>query len=216
MTDMEMLELAAKAAGKKERHGMNKSPEHRAWVHMKQRCTNPNKKEYPHYGGRGIRVCDEWMHSFLSFYHHVGPRPSDKHSIDRIDVNGNYEPGNVRWATQQEQVENTTVVRMITIGEKTQSVAAWEREMGLSKGQVKSRENRGWSTEKAIMTPSVKGQKVRKYVPQGYSRLKSGWFRVMIDGKYIKTVRTEDEAKELVAATRRAIVRAAAQIGAQM
>ena len=216
MTDRELLELAAKAAGKKERHGMNKSPEHRAWVHMKQRCTNPNKKEYPHYGGRGIRVCDEWMHSFLSFYHHVGPRPSDKHSIDRIDVNGNYEPGNVRWATQQEQVENATVVRMITIGEKTQSVAAWEREMGLSKGQVKSRENRGWSTEKAIMTPSVKGQKVRKYVPQGYSRLKSGWFRVMIDGKYIKTVRTEDEAKELVAATRRAIVRAAAEIGAQM
>lgn len=191
---------------KRERHGMNKSPEHRAWVHMKQRCTNENKREYKCYGGRGIKVCDEWMHSFIAFYSHVGPRPSEIHSIDRINVNGNYEPGNVRWATHQEQVENTTVVRNVTIGGKTQSISAWEREMGLSRGQVRAREKSGWSLEEAILTPSVKAQKIHKYAPQGYSKLKNGTFRVKVDGKYIRTVQTEDAAKELVAATRRAAI----------
>ena len=61
MTDHELLEIAAKAAGKRERHGMDRTPEHCAWVSMKQRCTNPKKREYEHYGGRGIKVCDEWM-----------------------------------------------------------------------------------------------------------------------------------------------------------
>ena len=172
MSDKELIELAAKAKVKKERHGMNKSPEHRAWVHMKQRCTNPNKREWPHYGGRGIKVCDEWMVSFTAFYEHLGPRPSDKHSVDRIDVNGNYEPGNVRWATQQEQIDNTNVVRMITLNGKTQSISAWEREMGLSKGAVRSREKAGWSIEEAILTPSIKGQKIHMNVKRDYSNYK--------------------------------------------
>jgi hypothetical protein len=175
MTDRQLLELAAKAAGKRERHGMNKSPEHRAWVHMKQRCTNPNKREYPHYGGRGIKVCAEWMHSFSAFYRHVGPRPSARHSLDRINVNGDYEPGNVRWATHQEQINNTTVVRLVTLNGKTQSVSAWEREMGLSKGQVRSREAQGWATEAAILTPSVKGQKKFMKVKRDYSQYERDW-----------------------------------------
>ena len=202
MTDRELLEAAAKAPRKYEKHGMDRTPEHRAWVSMKQRCNNPKKKEYPHYGGRGIKVCDEWMHSFAAFYRHVGDRPTGKHSIDRIDVNGGYEPGNVRWATQQEQIDNTTVVRMVSLNGRTQSISAWERELGLSKGQVRSREASGWSLEQAILTPSVKAQKIRKYVPQGYSRLKNGTFRVMLDGRYIKTVNTEQEAIDLVAASK--------------
>jgi len=215
MNDKELLELAAKAAGKRERHGMNKTPEHQAWVQMRQRCFNPKKKSYEYYGGKGITVCDEWKDSFIAFYSHIVPRPSDKHSLDRIDVNGNYEPGNVRWATQLEQCNNTTVVRLVTIDGKTQSVSAWEKEMGLSKGQVKSRENAGWPTEEAILTPSVAGQKKHKYVPQRYAKLKTGWFRVKLDGVYIKTVRTEEEAKRLVENCR-AIDRAAAEIGRGM
>lgn len=79
------------------------TPEYNAWVHMIQRCTNPNNKQWLNYGGRGIRVCDLWRLSYRAFYEHVGSRPSPLHSLDRIDNDGNYEPGNVRWATAQEQ-----------------------------------------------------------------------------------------------------------------
>lgn len=154
----------------RERHGMNKSPEHRAWVHMKQRCTNPKTRHWKHYGGRGISVCKEWIGSFLAFYAHVGSRPTPRHSIDRIDVNKGYEPGNVRWATQQEQINNTRTVRLITINGKTQSISAWEREMGLPKGMVRSREMRGWTLEDSILTPSTPGQKRVMRVKRDYSQ----------------------------------------------
>ena len=87
-------------------HNMSKSKEYRAWQKMKERCYNPNIERYPVYGGRGIKVCDRWLESFDNFYEDMGPRPSSKHSIDRIDVNGDYEPGNCRWVTMQEQHYN--------------------------------------------------------------------------------------------------------------
>ena len=138
-------------------HGMSKSPEYSSWLCMRQRCRNPRQKNFAHYGGRGIKVCDRWD-DFAAFLEDVGLRPAG-HSLDRINVDGDYEPGNVRWATQQQQIENTRVVRMVTLNGKTQSVAAWTREMGLSLGQVQSREKAGWSTADAILTPSVMGQK---------------------------------------------------------
>lgn len=171
---------------------------------MKQRCLNPKKREFPHYGGRGIAVYPEWVHSFIAFYAYVGQKPSPAHSLDRIDVNKGYEPGNVRWATQQQQAENTRVTRLVTLQGRIQTIAAWSRENGLSIGQVHGRLKSGWSLQEAIQTPSVPGQKRHKYVPQGYSKLRNGWFRVMLDGKYIKTVRTEDQAIELVAIARAA------------
>lgn len=158
----------------RERHGMDRTPEHQAWVSMKQRCTNPNRREYIHYGGRGITVCDQWMHSFLTFYQHVGPRPSRSHSLDRIDVNKGYEPGNVRWATQQQQKENTRVVRMVTVQGKTQTLSAWAREMGLARGQINARLASGWSMEEAILTPSVLGQKRVMTVKRDYSTYARG------------------------------------------
>lgn len=160
---------------KRERHGMNKSPEHRAWVHMRQRCTNPHKREYPHYGGRGIQVCREWMDSFIAFYSYMGPRPSEKHSIDRIDVNGHYEPGNVRWATHAEQITNTRVVKLVTIDGRTQSLAAWGRERGLATGQISARVRAGWTLEEAILTPSVPGQKRHMTVKRDYSTYTRGF-----------------------------------------
>jgi len=80
-------------------------PEYRAWRNMKQRCLNPNRPDFHYYGGRGIRVCERWSDSFQNFYDDMGPR-GEKHSIDRIDVNGNYEPRNCRWATINEQRKN--------------------------------------------------------------------------------------------------------------
>ena len=88
------------------RHGMSKKPEHEAWQQAKMRCTNPKNARYTTYGGAGVRMCDEWLKSFDLFYAHIGPRPSEGHSLDRIDPYGNYEPGNVRWATAVVQRHN--------------------------------------------------------------------------------------------------------------
>jgi hypothetical protein len=88
------------------RHGMGRTPEHKAWSDMIQRCTNRNQKQFADYGGRGITVCAEWRESFVSFLKHVGPKPSPELTLDRKDNDGNYEPGNVRWATRIEQRNN--------------------------------------------------------------------------------------------------------------
>lgn len=82
------------------------NPAYRAWMGMRNRCRNQNNKSYAIYGGRGIRVCERWDRSFDAFLADVGERPTERHSLERIDVNGNYEPGNIRWATAKEQKAN--------------------------------------------------------------------------------------------------------------
>jgi hypothetical protein len=90
------------------RHGIGRpvTPEWRAWLGMRERCYNQRNKRWADYGGRGIRVCAEWSASFECFLADVGGRPSPLHSIDRIDNDGNYEPGNVKWSTKREQANN--------------------------------------------------------------------------------------------------------------
>jgi len=86
-------------------HGLSKTPEYRAWASMVQRCTNPNNARYDRYGGRGISICVRW-NKFENFLADMGPRPTKGHSVDRKDNEGNYEPGNCRWATRSEQQNN--------------------------------------------------------------------------------------------------------------
>ena len=84
----------------------NVTPEYRSWCHMIQRCRNPKGIDLQNYGDRGISICASWEASFQSFLDDMGPRPSSKHSIDRVNNDGNYEPGNCRWATRSEQMKN--------------------------------------------------------------------------------------------------------------
>lgn len=85
---------------------INKFPNYATWLGIKYRCYNSNSKDYIHYGGRGIKVYDGWINNFTAFNDYVGEKPSADYSLDRIDNNGNYEPGNVRWATRHEQMAN--------------------------------------------------------------------------------------------------------------
>src|ERR1700730_11088400 len=107
------------------------SPEYVAWVGMHDRCTREKRDSYKHYGGRGITVCERW-NEFENFLADMGPKPSRKHEIDRSpDNNGNYEPGNVRWATRIQQTNNTRVNHLLTIDGQTLTVAEWAREMNI-------------------------------------------------------------------------------------
>ncbi len=99
----ERQKAAVKAA--RTTHGKRQTPEYNSWAAMWSRCTNPKNSHYAHYGGRGIMICAEWK-TFERFYDNMGPKPTAKHSIDRVDNDGNYEPSNCRWATSSQQAKN--------------------------------------------------------------------------------------------------------------
>jgi len=119
-------------------------PEYRAWRAIRGRCNSPSYTFYEYYGGRGIRVCERWS-NFADFLADIGPRPSSKHSIDRIDNNGDYEPGNCRWATRIEQARNTRHSNRITFEGVTRSRPEWAERTGLTIECIRGRQRRGWS-----------------------------------------------------------------------
>lgn len=132
------------------------TPEYKAWDGMKDRCQNPTAHNFKYYGARGIRVWDLWLGptGFSAFLEHVGPRPSPKHSIDRIDNGGHYVPGNVRWATAADQNGNTRSNRRITYQGRTQILSDWARELGLDVGTLWVRLVRmKWTPARAFNTP---------------------------------------------------------------
>jgi len=87
-------------------HGLSRSREYRCWRNMIARCHHTSSFSFANYGGRGIKVCESWRTSFVAFYEHIGPSPSPHHTVDRIKADRDYEPGNVRWATSEEQAQN--------------------------------------------------------------------------------------------------------------
>ncbi len=113
------------------RHGWVGSPEHRTWTNMKQRCLNKSNPGYKDYGARGITVCTKWM-SFKGFIADMGQKPSNSHSLDRIDVNGNYEPSNCRWATPKVQANNARSNVQITYMGVTKNIKQWSEATGLN------------------------------------------------------------------------------------
>lgn len=125
--------------------------EYRAWLHMKGRCYTKTDHKYHRYGGRGITVCDRWLESYNNFLEDMGRAPSVKHSVDRIDVNGNYEPENCRWATILEQANNRTTNMLVEYNGKKMSLRMWQREIGFNYGTTKDRILKyGWSVKEAF------------------------------------------------------------------
>ncbi|WMM35523.1 hypothetical protein [Vibrio phage PJN101] len=130
-------------------HGLKGTPTYKSFDSAKQRCTNPNKDYYEKYGGRGIKFL---FRSVQELVDDIGLRPEGM-TLDRIDVNGNYEVGNVRWATVKEQNNNASSNRNITCMGKTQTQSQWAEEYGMSVQTLRHRLKAGWDTEKAITTP---------------------------------------------------------------
>lgn len=130
------------------------SREYVAWCSMIQRCHNPNASSYPRYGALGIQVCDEWRTSFESFLNHVGLKPLSTGrsvSIDRINGTGNYEPGNVRWATTWQQSINRKSNRRLTVNGETKTIIEWARIVNRGPKFIRARVVlRGWTPEEAL------------------------------------------------------------------
>ncbi len=130
--------------------GDGRTPECVAWDGIKTRCNNPNSRAYHRYGGRGIRLCQEWQGSFAAFLAHVGPRPGPGYSIDRIDNDRGYEPGNVRWATAKQQANNTRANIRVTVGGVTKTPEEWSRIYGVRARLIRQRVWNGWDGERAV------------------------------------------------------------------
>lgn len=124
------------------------------WVNMKSRCYNPNVKAYPRYGGRGITICDEWKDNYKAFdtWARANGYREDL-TIDRIDVDGNYEPSNCRWLTREEQNQNRRDNVYLELNGESHCITEWARITGIGQSVLSNRLKRGWSVEKALTYP---------------------------------------------------------------
>lgn len=136
-------------------HGMSNSKAWNAWAAMRDRCSSKNNASYMNYGGRGISVCARWE-KFENFLADMG-EPKNHESLDRIDVNGNYEPENCRWADFETQSNNKRASHYITAGGETLTIAQWSRKTGVNRTTIHYRVKAGWPTEKLFE------QKDRRY-----------------------------------------------------
>jgi hypothetical protein len=134
-------------------HGGRRTPEYKVWAGMRARCYCETNPRYADYGGRGIRVCERWR-DFAAFLADMGPRPSPRHELDRFpDNNGNYRPGNCRWATATQNGRNKRNNRRIVFDGKCLCVTEWAEVTGLTTAAINQRLDDGWSIERTLTTP---------------------------------------------------------------
>lgn len=159
------------------KHGQTKTKAYAVWSGMKRRCFNPSDANYSRYGGRGITVCKEWQDSFEAFWSYMGDPPKGM-SIDRVDVNGNYEPGNVRWATNKQQMRNRRCNRWLVVDGVKMTLSQAADELGKIKaeGIAKRIGKYGMSHEEAVKLPSMR--KAHVLTIYGKSMTLKDWCRI--------------------------------------
>ena len=134
-------------------HEKSNTKLYKIYLGMKSRCYNKNSPKYNMYGGRGIKICKEWLDNFLNFYNWaIENGYSDELSIDRINVDGNYEPNNCRWASPKEQANNTRKTVFISYKGKTRPASEWSEITGIPQSTLTRRKRDGWSDEECIET----------------------------------------------------------------
>lgn len=134
--------------------GKTSSRTYQAWRSMKKRCYQPKNAAFAYHGARGIAVCERWRDNFRNFLEDMGECP-EGHSLDRYpDNDGNYEPGNCRWATPKEQGRNKRNNTMLVAFGRSQPLSAWAEEFGIGPTNISGRIKRGWPVDKAISTPA--------------------------------------------------------------
>lgn len=145
--------------------GATSDPLHKVWWHMIDRCVNPNNKSFPDYGGRGIKVCDRWRHGdgaatgFESFLADMGDRPAGRFTIERVQGDKDYAPGNCMWLPKGDQSKNRRGVKLIRIGTRAMTIPDWCKETGISYWTAVRRISRGWSPDRAVtaaLTPRAR------------------------------------------------------------
>lgn len=158
-------------------HGMSNDRLYHIWNGMKDRCKRPTSNAFKYYGERGITVCEEWLdfENFMSWAFSHG-YDTDL-TIERIDVNGNYEPQNCKWIPLSAQAMNTRKTHYITIGEETLPITMWENRKGHTKGLVQGRLRRGFTEEDAVSLPKLKKQAIRYITFKGKTQKVAEWSR---------------------------------------
>ncbi len=133
------------------KHGKRNTRLYNIWYEMKRKCYKPNRRDYKYYGARNIKVCDEWLNNFMNFYNwSIENGYQDNLTIDRIDVDGNYEPSNCRFVDMKMQSNNRRSNVLLTYNGKTQTMAQWAEELHLSYATIKHRHARGWSDKECL------------------------------------------------------------------
>ncbi len=136
------------------RHGQYYSGTYKSWRSMRDRCLNPNNSRFEHYGGRGILVCERWT-QFTQFHEDMGDRP-EGYTIERIDVNGNYEPGNCLWIPRSQQTYNRRYNKVLEYRGEKKTLAEWARSLGIPARTVQSRHKKGFSVEEILSVSHLK------------------------------------------------------------
>lgn len=136
------------------KHGLHNTQEYFRWISMKARCSQQTHPRYADYGGRGIKVCKRWSESFEAFRADMGPQPSKHHTLERIDNDKDYKPGNVKWATRREQAQNRRNSVSLTIDGITKPLTVWCKYDRSLEARVRYRLAQGWSHKDALLKPA--------------------------------------------------------------
>lgn len=174
---------------------------YKIWSMMKQRCKNPNAAKYKNYGGRGIKICKEWEKDFMNFYNWAINNGFDENknrkeqSLDRINVNGNYEPSNCRWITQSENCRNRTNNKIITQNGVSKTIAEWSEELGIDQRTISYRAKKYTNIDDILSTKNLLRKKHKSNTGEfGISQDQKGKYQLHLNHKYIGQYKTLNEA----------------------